>query len=364
MCSTKPGTETMVSVNTMLNTLPSLRSTLFQPEADKPYSALKVEDVKTAIEQNEDVRNFKVQFAQAFGGFADRLHQQLIDHVKEVRELQAQDEISTDIFRRLNPVPLIDRYAVYQALADHWQSIIIDIETIQEEGIRAVREVETVYKLVKKKNDEEVEVPDGLKGRIIPFSLVQQMKFQAELQAIANLQSRVEAINGELDELRDSFTEEEMEAYCDSEKDNALDKKKITADAKPKADVESETKDKLKQMVALWNEQSKADKQIKADKQALEEKTIEAIRNLTDEEVAQLLHMKWIDPICEGIDSTLRSVLADLESAALALSEKYAVSYKQINDDMAVATGELAELVDQLTGDEFAIKGLKELVKE
>ena len=31
---------------------------------------------------------------------------------------------------------------------------------------------------------------------------------------------------------------------------------------------------------------------------------------------------------------------------------------------MAVATGELAELVDQLTGDEFAIKGLKELVKE
>lgn len=346
------------------DTLPSLRSALFQPEADKPYSALKVEDVKAAIEQNEDVRNFKMQFAQAFGGFADRLHQQLIDHVMEVRELQAQDEISTDIFRRLNDVPLIDRYAVYQALADHWQSIIIDIETIQEEGIRAVREVETVYKLVKKKNDEEVEVPDGLKGRIIPFSMVQQMKFQAELQAIANLQSRVEAINGELDELRDSFTEEEMEAYCDSEKDNALDKKKITADAKPKADVEPETKDKLKQMVALWNEQSKANKQITADKQALEEKTIEAIQNLTDEEVAQLLHMKWIDPICEGIDSTLRSVLADLESAALALSEKYAVSYKQINNDMAVATVELAELVDQLTGDEFAIKGLKELVKE
>lgn len=80
------------------DTLPSLRSALFQPEADKPYSALKVEDVKTAIEQNEDVRNFKMQFAQAFGGFADRLHQQLIDHVMEVRELQAQDEISTDIF--------------------------------------------------------------------------------------------------------------------------------------------------------------------------------------------------------------------------------------------------------------------------
>lgn len=52
------------------------------------------------------------------------------------------------------------------------------------------------------------------------------------------------------------------------------------------------------------------------------------------------------------------------ESAALALSEKYAVSYEQINNDMAEANGELAELAEQLTGDEFAIKGLKELVKE
>lgn len=52
------------------------------------------------------------------------------------------------------------------------------------------------------------------------------------------------------------------------------------------------------------------------------------------------------------------------ESAALALSEKYAVSYKQINDDMAEANDELTELVEQLTGDELAIKGLKELVKE
>ena len=31
---------------------------------------------------------------------------------------------------------------------------------------------------------------------------------------------------------------------------------------------------------------------------------------------------------------------------------------------MAEANGQLAELVEQLTGDEFANKGLKELVKE
>ena len=334
---------------------PTLRSDLFKPELDKPYSALKVEDVKTAIEQNTDVKWFNTMFAEAFNGFDDLLHQKLIDNVKHVRELQAQDEIASDIFSRLCNIPLVDRYAVYQALADNWQAIISDIETIQEEGFDAVRVVETAYKLVKK-GDEDVEVPDGLKGRIIPFSLVQNMKFQTELNAISALQSRVEAISGELDEVRDSFNEEELETYCDSEKDNAFDKKKITADAKPKA--------KLKQIVSLWNEQTTSNKQIKADKLALEEKTIKAIENLTDEEAAMLLHHKWIDPICEGIDNTLRSVLSALESEALALSEKYATSYKQINDDMVAANEELAGLVEQLTGDEFAIRGLKELVKE
>ena len=341
---------------------PSLRSDLFTPQADKPYADLKVEDVKTAIEQNRDVEKFSGLFAEAFHGFADRLHRVLIDDVKQVRELQAQDEIATDIFHRLADIPLVDKYAAYQALADQWQAIVSDIETIQEEGMEAVRMVETAYKLVKK-NDEDVEVSDGLKGRIIPFELVQQVKFQTELDAITALQSRVEAIDGEVEEVRDSFTEEEMEAYCDSEKENAPDKKKITADAKPKADVEAETKAKLKKIVALWDEQTKTNKQIKADRQALEEKTIQAIEHLTDEEIADFLHRKWIVPVCQGINGSLAAVLSALEAVALALSRKYAVSYQQIDDEITQANEELSQLVSQLTGDEFAIKGLEALIK-
>ena len=109
---------------------PTLRSDLFKPELDKPYSALKVDDVKTAIEKNTDVKWFNTMFAEAFNGFDDLLHQKLIDNVKHVRELQAQDEIASDMFSRLCNIPLVDRYAVYQALADNWQAIISDIETI------------------------------------------------------------------------------------------------------------------------------------------------------------------------------------------------------------------------------------------
>lgn len=342
---------------------PTLRNNLFKVDGGKPYSILKVENITSAIEQNTDVKWFNTQFTEAFNGFTEILHQKLIDNVKNVHELQLQDEIADDIFRRLNNIPLVDKYAAYQALADNWQSIISDVETIQEEGIDAVRVVETAYKMVKK-NDEDIEVPDGLKGRIISFDLVQKEKFQAELDSITSLQSRIETIIGELEEIRDNFTEEELDTYCDSEKDNAFDKKKITADSKPKADIDADTKVKLKQIVSLWDEQSKTNEQIKADKLSLEDMTIKAIQNLTDEEVSHFLHLKWVDPIYVGIFGTYNSVLSDLESAVLNMSSKYALSYKQISSEVVSVNKEFAELVNQLTGDEFALNGLSELIKE
>ena len=341
--------------------LPSLREALFVSDTDKPYSQLRSADTKSSIEDNVDVKAFKEQFVQAFDGFSDAVHQRLIDNVMSVSELQEQDEIAQDIFARLDGMVLIDKYAAYQVLADQWQMITSDIETIQQDGISAVREVETAYKIVKK-NDEELEVPDGLKGRILSFDLVQQEKFQAEILAIEALQAHMEAIGSELEELHDGFTEEETEAYCDSEKDNAFDKKAIKADCKPKADVEPETKAKLQQIVKLWDEQTKINKQIKTDKLELVDKTVDAIKHLTEEEVAEFLHLKWIEPVCRGINGTLSSVLSELESKVQKLSEKYAVSYKQIDREMASAKEELSSLVAELCGNELSIMGMKELL--
>ena len=340
--------------------LPSLREALFVSDTDKPYSQLRSADTKSSIEDNVDVKAFKEQFVQAFDGFSDAVHQRLIDNVMSVSELQEQDEIAQDIFARLDGMVLIDKYAAYQVLADQWQMITSDIETIQQDGISAVREVETAYKIVKK-NDEELEVPDGLKGRILSFDLVQQEKFQAEILAIEALQAHMEAIGSELEELHDGFTDEETEAYCDSEKDNAFDKKAIKADCKPKADVEPETKAKLQQIVKLWDEQTKINKQIKTDKLELVDKTVDAIKHLTEEEVAEFLHLKWIEPVCRGINGTLSSVLSELESKVQKLSEKYAVN-KQIDREMASAKEELSSLVAELCGNELSIMGMKELL--
>lgn len=344
---------------------PTLQQEVFASESDRPYATIKAADIMETIHENKDVKAFKARFAMAFEDFKVMLHQRLIDHVEDVKEVVESDRISSDIFRRCEGMPLIDKYAAYQILADHWQGIMGDVEIIQTENFGACNVVEPKMKMVKDKNGIEQEVEDGLKGRIIPFDLVQKTLFQDDLGAIAALQSRIEAIDGELDAVRDELLGmEDTDKYFDAEKDNAFVKKEITADSKPKADVEEDVKAQLKTIVALWDEQSAKKKQITKDKQALEAKTIETIKNLDMKGVQQFLELKWILPITSAIEALPDAVIQNLADAISALSEKYAVTYNDIERNIVESEQQLAELINQLTGDEFAISGLSNLIKK
>jgi type I restriction enzyme M protein len=342
--------------------LPSLREDLFQKDGDKPYFSVRNSDVVSVIEHNADVCQLKEDFRTAFADFADQLHNRLITNVANVKELTAQDEISDDIFRRLRNIPLVDKYDVYQVLATNWQAIVNDIETIQTEGIEAVRVVEPAYKVVKK-GDEEIEVADGLKGRIIPFELVQHEMFQGKLDAIDALQSSVEEIVAEIEELRDELSAmDDTDKYFEEEDNTKLIKKVITADAKSKKDdIDTAVKVKLQSLVNKWAEQTKVNKEIKAAKAELEDLTVEAIKTLSDDNAELLLHKKWITPLCEEIATILSKVLNGLTKLISSLENKYAVSYNEIGKELNGRQAELADMIQQLSGDAYTLMGLHRL---
>lgn len=344
---------------------PSLQAEVFQPEQNRPYSTVKVDNIVEAIQANSDVQDFKSRFSAAFADFKTMLHQRLIDHVEDVKEVVESDNISADIFRRTEGLPLVDKYAAYQILADNWSGIMGDVENIQTEGFGACNVVEAKTKMAKDKNGVEQEVADGLKGRIIPFDLVQKTLFQSDLDAIATLQSRVEAIDGELDAARDELLGmEDTDKYFDAEKDNAFISKEITADSKPKADVEDDVKAQLKTIVALWDEKKAKNAQIKKDLVALETQTIKTIEGLDMKGINQFLELKWIMPITSAIEALPDAIIQTLADAITTLSEKYAVTYNDIETGIAESEQNLATLIGQLTGDEFAISGLQNLIKK
>ena len=344
---------------------PTLQQEVFDPESDRPYSTVKVSDIIEAINGNADVNDFKTRFDTAFEDFKQMLHIRLIDNVEQVKEVVESDIISADIFRRCDGMPLVDKYVAYQILADHWTDIMGDVEIIQTEGFGACNVVEPKMKMVKDKNGVEQEVPDGLKGRIIPFELVQKTLFQEDLDAIAALQSRIEAIDGELDAVRDELLGlEDTDKYFDAEKDNAFMKKEITADSKPKADVEDDIKEQLKAIVALWDEQTKAKKNVKNLLEELEKKTIKTIEGLDMKDIQMFLELKWIVPITSAIEALPDGIIANLADSIIALNEKYAVTYNDIEQGIVESEQQLAKLIGKLTGDEFAISGLSNLIKK
>lgn len=343
------------------NALPSLRNELFNSDSDKPYSNATNEDVAKVIDSNNDVAALYQKYDDAFTGFSDWLHGLLIDNYATVNAPRALDEITSDIFRRLKGFPLVDRYDAYQVLSDNWTNVTADLEMLQTEGLDAARTVETKNKLVKT-DDGEIEVPSGLEGRIIPFSLVQSEMFQHKLREIKDIEYQRGDTDALIDELRDGLDEDEVQTYMIEDTDR-LDKALVKKDSKNKdGEIEPTTLLKLKEFVRLWNRQTMLNKDLRTARQQLEEATIAAIKLLTDEQIAYLLHLKWIDPICEGIAALLPACLTTMEKSIVELDAKYSMPYTRLTADLNSTRSDFSELVSDLTGDSYAIEGLHRIL--
>ncbi len=212
---------------------------------------------------------------------------------------------------------------------------------------------------MKKEKDDYIEVPDGQKGRILPFELVQKEMFADQLDVIRQMEQQLAQTDDEIQNVVEEFIDEETETYVTDEK---LDTAKVKADEKTKGrgvnpNVDPATREKLHHIVDIFDKQSALKKTISFANAKLLVDTVSAIENLTDEQAADLLHAKWITPIFEGISDTLSVTFNTLGTKVSTLVKKYAVSYTELNAQLAKEKNELSSLIDELTGDEFTMTG-------
>ena len=100
--------------------------------------------------------------------------------------------------------------------------------------------------------------------------------------------------------------------------------------------------------------------EVKKDEEALHLKTKETIEGLSDEQVLDLLRLKWIAPLCASLRAMPEAIIAGLEKAVQALADKYAVTYVELDEQIKASETTLADMIDELTGSEFDMKGLSE----
>ncbi len=211
---------------------PGLREALFE-QASEGYLQPRTDDIKGAMDSLESVQAYKAAFTKAFDGFYETLQGDLIDGILDVAAEQEKEKITEDIFGRIDPVKLADRYVAYQVFAKYWDIISADIEMLQTEGFQVITQVDPNM-VIKKNNkndddDEVTEVQDGWKGHILPFDLVQEMLMPDEVEAIRTLEERLSEIAGEYTEIIDSLDEDEKQGSFLNDSNDAFVSKELKA---------------------------------------------------------------------------------------------------------------------------------------
>ncbi|WP_158160234.1 type I restriction-modification system subunit M [Vibrio metoecus] len=361
---------------------PQLHDALFVAKS-AAYSELAIakQDVNKTITQHPQVIEFISAYNQAFAGgihgvsgdlsFDNYLHTELIQGWQEVNRNQQETVLSTELFNRLAPIALIDKYQAYQYLSNQWQVISADLEMMQTEGFAATKQVDPNI-VIKKVKGNDTEVQDGWKGHIMPFDLVQQTHLSDDLAALAKQEDRLAKIASSLEEILESLSEEEKEQDTVKESKDGFANADVAKAAKAFLKEQKETKTKFSaesyeaKIIAaskLIDEEKALKKSVKEAAIALHLKTKTTIEDLTDEQVNELLRLKWIAPLSLELAAMPSAVISQLTSQVQALANKYAVTYSQVANEIKTTEQELAKMMGELTGNEFDQQGLNELTK-
>ena len=337
---------------------PLLREELFE-NSSKGYCQRAGDDIKKSIKEHSDVKKFEKNFQKAFQSFDKYLYDKLIVNINESSILKSEEVLSGEMFKRLEDIPLIDKYEAYQLLDDDWTEIAVDLEIIQTEGTEAIKKVDPLM-VTKKKGGKEQEVQDGWKGHIIPFELVQNTILSEEKERIKDKENRLSEIASEYEEIFDSLTEEEKGFDFVSEDGWVISevKRALKSDS-----IELETKEKLETIAKINDEEKSLKAEIKTKSASLETKTKDIIENLSDEQASELLKAKWINPLIQNIMQLPDRIIKELVANIELLEKKYETTFEEIENEITETEKVISGMIDELEGSESDMLGLKELKK-
>lgn len=342
---------------------PNLKSALFT-NSDIPYVELATEDIKNTIKNHADIKTFEDAFKDAFADFHLYLKEEWIEKMEHVEISKSENVISENIFKRLDQVPLIDKYEAYQILDDEWGKIAVDLEIIQTEGFAATKKVDPNL-VTKKKDGKEQEIQDGWVGRVIPFELVQKELLSDRYKELRKKEARLAEIPSLYEEIIEDLTEEEKDGQVLNDNNDAFVPKEVTKKLKelkkeaPTEEVKSFI-DKLDRYERLSKEEKDLKKEIKNETAKLHMLTKETIENLTDSMVCELLDKKWIGNLLESINKLPDTIVDNLVSKIQALESKYKTTYFELEKEIKETEMKLASMIDELEGNEYDMKGLSE----
>ena len=341
----------------------TLKEDLFE-DVNESYCRLKVDNLSEYINSHPDIVSFRNKYKEEFKDYNDFLKNELIDSISNIDINSEEDKLSNSLFNRIKNIKFVDDYSAFQVLDDNWQLISSDLELINDEGLSACNKTDPIVE-TRKKGDKEVDVQVGTKGHIIPFDLISEYKLEDLKNSIHLKESKIKEINNRITEILDSLDEDEKLEIEDvlNEENEAFVPKELAKKAKEylKSGVSEGTVEvKIVEANNLFDEQKTVNKELKKMNEQLVIECIKETENLTSDDIYYLLYKKWILPISEGIDTLIDETINSFIIRVKKLSNKYSYTLTDIDKELEDLEKEFSSMVDELTGSEFDMKGLKD----
>lgn len=357
--------EEINSLKEYWETFPTLKNQIFN-EKDIPYSEVKKEDIENVVYNNEDVKNYIEKYKDTFKDLKEYLKHELIDNNQTLNIYKEKEIITEKIREKFNEIKLVDFYDAYQTFNDIWNSIILDLEILQKEGLKALNMVDPnmIYKKNKQKELEEYQ--DGWIGRILNYELIQNEFYKNDKDSLERLTNELSDLDNQKNELLDSIDVNDKASILkeDSEEIDTKALNRIIANINKEVKNGAEFEEGSYQDIILNisnvnNKIKKCKNERKKIKIDLENNTKQKIETIEIEDALNLLEKKWINPLCNEIEKLPEIMLKEFVKRIKHLDNKYNKSFNDLDIEIDNIEKELSKMMNELTGNEFDMKGLE-----
>jgi len=295
-------------------------------------------EIRATIQANADFAAYSRKVDRALGDWVDGVRGGLSSIGPKTTPKAFVVPFAEKILAAFEPLKLIDKYDVYEALLSYWnETMSDDVYAIATDGYEAGRACEVFYKESTSKKTKEVrQKVVGWEGRLIPRALLDRVYFTDELAALSAAKAAAESAAAAFDEYVETETEEggvlfEYVTKADDEKEDddakvKLEAKRLNADyrqLKRDAPDDEETK-RLARYFELEKAKKDAAKETKRLAAELEEKEKAKYPTLTLEELkALIVDEKWIRSVKERVVARYMAVSNRLSSRVSELAARY-----------------------------------------
>ena len=152
----------------------------------------------------------------------------MIDQNQTLNIYKEKEKITETIREKYKNIKLIDFYDSYQIFINNWETILLDLEILQKEGLKALNKVDPNMKYRKNKKKELEEYQDGWIGRILPYELVQEEYYKNDKEKLEELTKELANTENEKKELLESIDINDK-ANIVKEDSDEIDSKKLKA---------------------------------------------------------------------------------------------------------------------------------------